>query len=103
MARLTHLNHFQSYKDRVLEVAYYMTKSIEIAKDLMQSFFMGFWQNREKLAKGIEPGAYIHSSIYHLALRHLKAKGYEGRYQLWSSSISKVMTTKLRNKLQRGS
>jgi RNA polymerase sigma-70 factor (ECF subfamily) len=71
---------FELYKAKVYEVAYRMTKSADIAKDLSQNFFMDFWQNREKLSAVNEPGAYIHTSIYHLALRYLRLKGYEERY-----------------------
>lgn len=70
---------FHLHKQRIIEVAYKMTRTKEISEELSQEFFLKLWDKREGLDKVDNPAAYIYMSVYYMAVNHLRRRGNEAR------------------------
>lgn len=66
---------FERHKQTVFEVAFKMTRSIDMAQELSQDFFLKMWNKRQALTEVINPGAYLYMSIYYLSIDFLRRKG----------------------------
>lgn len=70
---------FHLYKQRVVEVAYKMTRSAAIAEELSQEFFLKLWDKRAGLEAVENPAAYLYMSVYYISVNYLRRKGNEAR------------------------
>ena len=55
---------FDLYKTRFFAVAYKMTRSREVAEELVQEIFLGIWQKKELLPEIENPSSYFFTTLY---------------------------------------
>ena len=55
---------FDLYKNRFFAVAYKMTRSREVAEEMVQEIFLGIWQKKELLPDIENPSTYFFTALY---------------------------------------
>lgn len=70
---------FNLHRQRVVEVAYKMTRTAAIAEELSQEFFLKLWDKRAGLEAVENPAAYLYMSVYYMSVNYLRRKGNETR------------------------
>lgn len=62
---------FHHYKDRVLQIAFFFTRSQLRSEDIVQDVFAKIWNSRERLATIEYPDAWVATIVRNFALRAL--------------------------------
>ncbi len=68
---------FERYKDRFYAAALKMTRSRDMAEEVVQEVFLALWLNRNTLADVEAPESYLFSIVYHTLSRHFKRRASE--------------------------
>lgn len=63
---------FDRYKDRFYAVGLKMTRSDEVAQEMVQDIFLKIWQNRTSLSEIDRPETYFFTVLYRQVYRHYK-------------------------------
>jgi RNA polymerase sigma-70 factor (ECF subfamily) len=63
---------FYLYSDRFYTWAYKITQSAAAAEDIVQDFFVRYWEKREKLVFNPSFAAYAYRSIYNSSLNYIR-------------------------------
>lgn len=61
---------FDLYKKRFYAVALKMTRSDEVAEDIVQDVFMNIWSKRESLVDVDNPSSYFFTAVYRKVYHH---------------------------------
>ncbi|MBN9383776.1 MAG: sigma-70 family RNA polymerase sigma factor [Chitinophagaceae bacterium] len=70
---------FDRYRDRFYAVALKMTRSDDVAQEMVQDIFMKIWQNRAFLDRITKPDTYFFTALYRQIYRHYKKLALERR------------------------
>ncbi len=70
---------FDSYNKRLFAAALKLTKSRDIAEDIVQEVFTALWESRENLSEVDNPEAYIFTIAYNKTYRYLKKVASDSR------------------------
>ena len=68
---------FDLYKERFYAVALKMTRSDEVAGDIVQDVFMNIWSKRESLADVVNPSSYFFTAVYRRVYHHYRKTALE--------------------------
>lgn len=68
---------FDHYKDRFYAVALRMTRSDDVAQEMVQDIFLKVWQNRASLPDIIKPDSYFFTVLYRQIYGHYKKLSLE--------------------------
>jgi len=73
---------FYLYSEKLFVWAYKLTRNVSEAEDLVQDFFIRYWEKRETLSFAISFSAYAYKSIYNASFDYNRDKerfvyGYE--------------------------
>lgn len=68
---------FDWYKDRFYAVVLKMTRSDDLAQEMVQEIFMKIWQNRASLAGISNPDSYFFTAVYRKVYSHYKRAALE--------------------------
>lgn len=63
---------FDLYKERFYSVTLKMTRSDEVAEDIVQDVFMNIWNKRERLADIDNPSSYFFTAVYRRIYHHYR-------------------------------
>ena len=63
---------FDLYKERFYAVALKMTRSDEVAEDIVQDVFMNIWSKRESLVDVDNPSSYFFTAVYRRVYHHYR-------------------------------
>ncbi|MDR2231994.1 MAG: RNA polymerase sigma-70 factor [Tannerella sp.] len=63
---------FYSYSDKLYTLAYKITRNTSAAEDIVQDFFVRYWEKRASLEFNPSFAAYAYRSIYNLSLNYLR-------------------------------
>ncbi|MEO5650092.1 MAG: RNA polymerase sigma-70 factor [Ginsengibacter sp.] len=63
---------FDLYKERFYSVALKMTRSDEVAEDIVQDVFMNIWSKRESLVNIDNPSSYFFTAVYRRVYNHYR-------------------------------
>jgi RNA polymerase sigma-70 factor (family 1) len=63
---------FDLYKDRFYSVVLKMTRSDEVAEDIVQDVFMKIWAKRESLVHIDNPSSYFFTAVYRRVYHHYR-------------------------------
>lgn len=63
---------FDLYKERFYAVALKMTRSDEVAEDIVQDVFMNIWSKREGLVDVVNPSSYFFTAVYRRVYHHYR-------------------------------
>jgi RNA polymerase sigma-70 factor (ECF subfamily) len=63
---------FDLYKERFYAVALKMTRSDEVAEDIVQDVFMNIWNKRETLVDIDNPSSYFFTAVYRRIYHHYR-------------------------------
>ena len=63
---------FYLYSDRFFTWAYRITQSVSAAEDIVQDFFVRYWEKRETLVFNPSFAAYAYRSIYNSSLNYIR-------------------------------
>jgi RNA polymerase sigma-70 factor (ECF subfamily) len=70
---------FDLYKERFYATALKMTRSADIAEEIVQEIFVTIWLRRHALAEVEHPTAYLFTMVYHRVHAHFKKLALEKR------------------------
>lgn len=85
---------FDLYKERFYAVALKMTRSDEVAEDIVQDIFMNIWKKREDLADIDNPSSYFFTAVYRRVYHHYRKIALEKKLlQAASPKKESVNTT----------
>lgn len=68
---------FDLYKERFYAVALKMTRSEEVAEDIVQDVFMNIWSKREGLVNVENPSSYFFTAVYRRVYHHYRKTALE--------------------------
>lgn len=68
---------FDRYKDRFYSVVLKMTRSDNVAEEMVQEIFLKIWQNRASLSDINSPDSYFFTVLYRQVFRHYKKLALE--------------------------
>jgi RNA polymerase sigma-70 factor (ECF subfamily) len=68
---------FDLYKERFYAVALKMTRSDEVAEDIVQDVFMNIWSKRESLVDVENPSSYFFTAVYRRVYHHYRKVALE--------------------------
>lgn len=68
---------FDLYKERFYAVVLKMTRSDEVAEDIVQDVFMAIWKKRESLADVDNPSSYFFTAVYRRVYHHYRKAALE--------------------------
>ncbi len=71
---------FTKYYEPLCRHAYTILKDMDIAEDIVQEFFYGFWKNRESFSVKLSLNSYLYQSIRNNALHHLQHMAIRQKY-----------------------
>ncbi|HRP57229.1 RNA polymerase sigma-70 factor [Agriterribacter sp.] len=71
---------FGMYIERFYAVALKMTRSDEVAKDIVQDVFMNIWKNRERLLNVDHPSSYFFTAVYRRVYYHYRKTALERKF-----------------------
>lgn len=71
---------FDDYKERFYAVSYKMTRSEQVAQDIVQEIFLNLWQRRETLCEIKNPSGYFFTIVYRMVHRHYRKIAFEKKY-----------------------
>ena len=63
---------FDLYKERFYAVVLKMTRSDEVAKDIVQEVFTNIWSKRESLVDITNPSSYFFTAVYRRVYHHFR-------------------------------
>ena len=63
---------FYLYSDRFYTWAYKITQNVQAAEDIVQDFFVRFWEKRESLIFNPSFAAYAYRAIYNSSLNYIR-------------------------------
>ena len=63
---------FQLYIDRLYLWAYRITNNSDVAEDIVQDFFIRYWEKRKELLFNPSFSAYAYKSVYNASLNYLR-------------------------------
>ena len=63
---------FDLYKERFYAVVLKMTRSDEVAQDIVQDVFMNIWSKRESLGDVLNPSSYFFTAVYRRVYHHYR-------------------------------
>ena len=63
---------FYLYSDRFFTWAYKITQRVSVAEDIVQDFFVRYWEKRETLVFSPSFAAYAYRSIYNASLNYIR-------------------------------
>ena len=63
---------FDLYKERFYAVVLKMTRSDEVAQDIVQDVFMNIWSKRESLGDVVNPSSYFFTAVYRRVYHHYR-------------------------------
>lgn len=63
---------FYMYSDKLFALANKIIQDVAVSEDIVQDFFIYYWENRETLVFKPSFMAYAYQSIYHSALNYLR-------------------------------
>ena len=85
---------FDLYRERFYAVALKMTRSDEVAEDIVQDIFMHIWTKRESIMDVENPSSYFFTCVYRRVYQHYRKIALEKKLlQGVSSSKESVNTT----------
>lgn len=85
---------FNLYKERFYAVALKMTRSDEVAEDIVQDVFMNIWTKRESIMNVENPSSYFFTCVYRRVYQHYRKIALEKKLlQAVSSGKESVNTT----------
>ena len=70
---------FDLYKERFYAVVLKMTRSDEVAEDIVQDVFMNIWRKRESLVDIENPSSYFFTAVYRRVYHHYRKVALEKR------------------------
>ena len=68
---------FSLYKERFYSVVFKMTRSDEVAEDIVQDVFMNIWRKRESLVDIDNPSSYFFTAVYRRVYHHYRKVALE--------------------------
>ncbi|MEO6869869.1 MAG: RNA polymerase sigma-70 factor [Ginsengibacter sp.] len=68
---------FDLYKERFYSLALKMTRSDEVAQDIVQDVFMAIWNKRETLVDVENPSSYFFTAVYRKIYHHYRKAALE--------------------------
>lgn len=68
---------FDLYKNRFFALAFKMTRSREVAEELVQEIFLGIWQKKELLPEIENPSTYFFTSLYRKVFTYYRKQARE--------------------------
>ena len=68
---------FDLYKERFYSVALKMTRSDEVAEDIVQDVFMAIWNKRAGLVNVDNPSSYFFTAVYRRVYHHYRKVALE--------------------------
>jgi RNA polymerase sigma-70 factor (ECF subfamily) len=68
---------FDLYKERFYAVVLKMTRSEEVAEDIVQDVFMNIWSKRESLVNVDNPSSYFFTAVYRRVYHHYRKVALE--------------------------
>ena len=85
---------FDLYKERFYSVVLKMTRSDEVAEDIVQDVFMNVWSNRESLVDVDNPSSYFFTAVYRRVYHHYRKVALEKKlFQVAPPEKESVNTT----------
>ena len=97
---------FYMYSDKLFVWAFKIIQNTEAAEDIVQDFFIRYWEKREILSFQPSFSAYAYKSIYHAALNYLRDNerfvyGYEITIDLIDEDVEEDDVNELTQLLQK--
>jgi RNA polymerase sigma-70 factor (ECF subfamily) len=71
---------FKKYYEPLCHYATSIVKDVDIAEEIVQEFFYGYWKNRESLSIQLSLNAYLYRSIKNSSLSFIRQKNVRQRY-----------------------
>ncbi len=84
---------FDLYKERFYAVILKMTRSDEVAEDIVQDIFMKIWSKRESLVDVENPSSYFFTSVYRKVYHHYNKVALEKKILQISSPVKEWVNT----------
>jgi RNA polymerase sigma-70 factor (family 1) len=84
---------FDLYKERFYAVALKMTRSDEVAEDIVQDVFMNIWSNRESLVAVDNPSSYFFTSVYRRVYHHYRKVALERKLLQLAQPVPESVNT----------
>jgi RNA polymerase sigma-70 factor (family 1) len=84
---------FDLYKERFYSVTLKMTRSDEVAEDIVQDVFMNIWNKRERLADINNPSSYFFTAVYRRIYHHYRKIAQEKKLLQVAPSIKESVNT----------
>ena len=85
---------FSLYKERFYSVVFKMTRSDEVAEDIVQDVFMNIWRKREILVDIDNPSSYFFTAVYRRVYHHYRKVALEKKLlQVMPPTKESVNTT----------
>lgn len=84
---------FYLYKERFYAVALKMTRSDEVAEDIVQDVFLSIWNKRETLVKVENPSAYFFTAVYRRIYHHYRKVALERKVLQAVSPVKEYANT----------
>ena len=85
---------FDLYKERFYAVVLKMTRSDEVAEDIVQDVFMNIWSKRESLVDVDNPASYFFTAVYRRVYHHYRKVALEKKlFQVVPPKEESVNTT----------
>lgn len=71
---------YELYKVKVYRISLKMTRSDQIAKDIVQDVFLNIWKNREGLMRVENPSSYLFTAVYRSIYQHFRKVAVERKF-----------------------
>lgn len=84
---------FDIYKERFYSVAFKMTRSDEVAEDIVQDVFMNLWKKRESLLNVDNLSSYFFTAVYRRVYHHFRKLALERKLLLLAPTIKESVNT----------
>ena len=84
---------FDLYKGRFYSVALKMTRSDEVAEDIVQDVFMNIWNKRERLVDIDNPSSYFFTAVYRRIYHHYRKIALEKKLSQVAPPVKESVNT----------
>ena len=81
---------FDLYNERFYAVALKMTRSDEVAEDIVQDVFMNLWTKKESLVNVVNPSSYFFTAVYRKIYHYYRSEALKRKFLHSMSPVEKL-------------
>lgn len=81
---------FDLYNERFYAIALKMTRSDEVAEDIVQDVFMNLWIKKESLVNVVNPSSYFFTAVYRKIYHHYRSEALNRKFLHSMSPVEKL-------------